>query len=131
MNIGPCPSPARWRPLGPGRWPGALFTPFWTVNGRRVLARDCVCARPLRGSTGQAERWDIGRNEVGAQAHQPDGVPPSTLLESGVSADLGNDDGVHVAQVYRWSAEETADLLGPWMAGRMHRRHHGGELVGL
>ena len=67
----------------------------------------------------------------GAQAHQPDGVPPSTLLESGVSADLGNDDRVHVAQVYRWSAEETADLLGPWMAGRMHRRHHRRELVGL
>ena len=41
----------------------------------------------------------------GAQAHQPDGVPPSTLLESGVSADLGNDDRVHVAQVYRWSAD--------------------------
>jgi hypothetical protein len=43
-------------------------------------------------------KWDIGRNEIGAQADQPDGVPPSTLLKSRVSADLGNHDGVHVAQ---------------------------------
>ena len=79
-------------------------------------------------------RWKSGTSvgtRFGAQADQPDGVAPSTLLKSGVSADLGNHDGVHVAQDDGWSAEQTADLLGPWVSVRIHRLQHRRELVGL
>ena len=85
----------------------------------RPACVECPTATCHAGKVGHRSERDPG---AGAPTGRRAAIDPAERAASALNS--ATTTGVHVAQDDGWSAEQTADLLGPWVSVRIHRLQH-------